>query len=243
MNLSDSRVAVPVPRRVSAREAVLTHLRDAIGRGDYAVGDRLPSEASLSREYQVSRSVVREALRGLQALGLTVSRTGRGTFVTADGPPENPTFGQYSAQDLVEVRRHVEVPVAGFAARRRGEDELALLTALVERMDTETREPAWVALDSQFHVAIARASGNPVFAKVIEEIRDALARQSAFLNRLGDRRAESNVEHRRILDAIADGSETAAVAAMTTHLDHVEQTLITIVWSGRTSDAETRPTA
>ena len=229
MNLSDNQTAGQGPRRVSAMEAVLAYLRRAIERGDYAVGDKLPSEAALSREFEVSRSVIREALRGLQALGLTVSRTGKGTFVTATGPAENPTFGNYSARDLFEVRRHVEIPVAGYAALRRTPDHLDLLGHLVERMDAETDNTAWVALDSLFHISIAQASDNPVFAKVIEEIRDALARQSAFLNQLGDRRAESNVEHRRIVTAIAEGSEPDAVAAMAAHLEHVEKTLTTIV--------------
>lgn len=233
MNLSDSQTGEPGPRRVSAMEAVLAHLRRSIERGDHAVGDKLPSEAELSREFEVSRSVVREALRGLQALGLTVSRTGKGTFVTASGPAENPIFGSYSARDLFEVRRHVEIPVAAYAALRRSPDHLDLLSHLVERMDAETDNTAWVALDSLFHISIAQASGNPVFAKVIEEIRDALARQSAFLNQLGDRRAESTVEHRRIVAAIAAGSETAAVAAMTEHLEHVETTLTTIVRPAR----------
>jgi DNA-binding FadR family transcriptional regulator len=214
---------------VSAMEAVLAHLRASIERGEHAVGDKLPSEAALSREFEVSRSVVREALRGLQALGMTESKTGKGTFVTATGPVENPTFGPYSARDLIEVRRHVEIPVAGYAAVRRSQDDLDLLAHLVGRMDAETDNTAWVALDSLFHITIAQASGNPVFGKVIEEIRDALARQSAFLNQLGDRRAQSNAEHRAIVTAIADGSESAAVAAMTAHLQHVENTLTSIV--------------
>lgn len=227
MNLSDSRTAGP--RRVSAMEAVLAHLRRQIERGEYAVGDKLPSEAALGKEFEVSRSVVREALRGLQALGLTESKSGKGTFVTATGPAEHPVFGPYSARDLIEVRRHVEIPVAGYAALRRSADDLDLLGHLVERMDAETDNTAWVALDSLFHITIAQASGNPVFGKVIEEIRDALARQSAFLNQLGDRRQRSNVEHRAIVTAIADGSETAAVEAMTAHLRHVEATLTSIV--------------
>ena len=210
-------------------EAVLAHLRHAIEHGEYAVGDKLPSEASLSREFEVSRSVIREALRGLQALGLTESKTGKGTFVTAVGPAEHPTFGPYSARDLFEVRKHVEIPVAGYAALRRSSDDLDLLGHLVERMDAETDNTAWVALDSLFHITIAQASGNPVFGKVIEEIRDALSRQSAFLNQLGDRREQSNVEHRRIVTAIASGSEAAAVDAMTAHLHHVENALTTIV--------------
>jgi DNA-binding FadR family transcriptional regulator len=230
MNLSDSQTAGQGgPRRISAMEAVLAHLRRLIERGDYPVGAKLPSEASLSREFEVSRSVIREALRGLQALGMTESKTGKGTFVTAAGPADTPTFGPYSARDLIEVRRHVEIPVAGYAAVRRSQDDLDLLGHLVERMDAETDNTAWVALDSLFHITIAQASGNPVFGKVIEEIRDALARQSAFLNRLGGRRAQSNVEHRAIVTAIADGSEDAAVEAMTAHLTHVEATLTSIV--------------
>jgi DNA-binding FadR family transcriptional regulator len=234
MNLSDSRTAGHgAPRRVSAMEAVLAHLRRLIESGEYAVGGKLPSEAALSREFEVSRSVVREALRGLQALGMTESKTGKGTFVTATGPAEHPTFGPYSARDLIEVRRHVEIPVAGYAALRRSQDDLDLLAHLVDRMDAETDNTAWVALDSLFHITVAQSSGNPAFGKVIEEIRDALARQSAFLNQLGDRRAESNVEHRRIVTAIAEGSEADAVAAMTTHLEHVEKTLTTIVRPAR----------
>ncbi len=214
---------------MSAMEAVLAHLRASIERGEHAIGAKLPSEAALSREFEVSRSVVREALRGLQALGMTESKTGKGTFVTATGPADNPTFGPYSARDLIEVRRHVEIPVAGYAAVRRSQDDLDLLAHLLDRMDAETDNTAWVALDSLFHITIAQASGNPVFGKVIEEIRDALARQSAFLNQLGDRRGQSNVEHRAIVTAIADGSETAAVEAMTAHLTHVEATLTSIV--------------
>jgi len=220
-------------------DAVLAHLRHAIERGEYAVGDKLPSEAVLSGNFAVSRSVVREALRGLQALGLTVSRTGKGTFVVSSQPADSPRFGTYSARDLVEVRRHVEVPAAGYAAARHSADDLDALIELLERMENETDNTVWVALDSLFHISIAQASGNPVFAKVIEEIRDALARQSAFLNQLGGRREGANAEHRRIVEAIAAGSRQAAIAAMTVHLDHVETAVTDIV--GTDTAATGRP--
>lgn len=210
-------------------EAVLVQLRAAIADGTYRIGDKLPSESAMSAEFDVSRSVVREALRALQGLGLTESRTGKGTFVVATGPSENPIFGQYSARDLFEVRRHIEIPVAGYAATRRTRDDLDLLNRLVDKMDEETDNVAWVALDSLFHITIANASGNPVFSKVIEEIRDAMTRQSALLNQLAGRRIQSNVEHRRLLSAIADRSEWKAVDAMTSHLAHVENALIMIV--------------
>lgn len=244
MNLSDSQTVSPVPRRVSAMEAVFGHLRGAIERGEYAVGDKLPSEAELCRALEVSRPVLREALRALQTMGLTVSKTGKGTFVVAN-TVEDPTFGDYAASDLLEVRRHVEIPVAGYAALRRTPEDLDYLAHLLDRMERETDTTAWVALDTVFHLAVAEASRNPVFRKVIEEIRDALARQSAFLNELGDRREQSNCEHRAIVEALIDGSEPDAVEAMSHHLRRVEATLTDIVRPQRTDipPTEGRPEA
>lgn len=245
VNLSDSQTggsfpaASSIPRRVSAMEAVLTYLRHAIEQGEYAVGDKLPSEAELCRRLEVSRPVLREALRALQTMGLTASRTGKGTFVISSGPVEDPTFGDYTASDLLEVRRHVELPVAGYAAVRRSAEDLDQLAHLLERMERETDTTAWVAMDTLFHLTIAQAARNPVFRKVIEEIRDALARQSAFLNELGDRREQANREHRAIVEALSDGSEPDAVAAMAHHLQRVETTLSTIVRRGSEPDDRT----
>ncbi|WP_190014429.1 FadR/GntR family transcriptional regulator [Streptomyces lucensis] len=237
MNLSDSQTGGAAPRRVSAMEAVLAHLRGAIERGQYAVGDKLPSEAELCRTLEVSRPVLREALRALQTMGLTVSRTGKGTFVVA-GAVEDPTFGDYAASDLLEVRRHIEIPVAGYAAVRRTPDNLDHLAHLLDRMERETDTTAWVAMDTLFHLAVAEAAQNPVFRRVIEEIRDALARQSAFLDQLGGRREQSNREHRAILEALTDGCEHDAVAAMSHHLDRVETTLTDIMRSRPAEPAE-----
>ncbi|MFF9202708.1 FadR/GntR family transcriptional regulator [Streptomyces sp. NPDC014986] len=214
-------------------EAVLSHLRGAIERGEYAIGDKLPSEAELCRTLEVSRPVLREALRALQTMGLTVSRTGKGTFVVA-GTVEDPTFGDYAASDLLEVRRHIEIPVAGYAARRRTPENLDHLAHLLDRMERETDTVAWVAMDTLFHLTVAEAAQNPVFRRVIEEIRDALARQSAFLDQLGGRREQSNREHRAIVEALTDGSERDAAEAMTHHLDRVETTLTDIVRPART---------
>lgn len=234
MNLSDSQTGGVGPRRVSAMEAVLVHLRGAIERGDYAIGDKLPSEAELCRTLEISRPVLREALRALQTMGLTVSKTGKGTFVVANAV-EDPTFGDYAASDLLEVRRHVEIPVAGYAALRRTPENLDHLAHLLDRMERETDTTAWVAMDTLFHLTVAEAAQNPVFRRVIEEIRDALARQSAFLNELGGRREQSNREHRAIVEALIDGSEPDAVEAMSHHLDRVETTLTDIVRPARTN--------
>ena len=202
------------------------------------MGDKLPSEAELCRRLEVSRPVLREALRALQTMGLTASRTGKGTFVMSSGPIEDPTFGDYAASDLLEVRRHVEIPMAGYAAVRRTPEDLDPLAHLLERLEREIDTTAWVAMDSLFHLAVAQAARNPVFRKVIEEIRDAPARQSTFLNELGGRREQSNREHRAVVEALMDGSEYDAAEAMAHHLYRVETTLTSIVRSEPSQSAD-----
>src|SRR2546428_4222462 len=105
--------------RVGAAEAVLASLRNAIEGGRIPVGARLDSEASLSQQFGVSRTMVREALRSCNALGLTATYTGKGTFVIADKVATDLKLGKYSARELLEARPHIEVPAAGLAAERR----------------------------------------------------------------------------------------------------------------------------
>lgn len=232
MNLSDSRTAgqpvVPLAR-LSAAEAVFNALRGDIESGVFPVGSKLNSEATLAQNYGVSRSVIREALRSCTALGLTVTKTGKGTFVVGDKVANDLTLGQYSARDLTEARPHIEVPAAGLAAERRTPEELETLRQLVASMAEENDPEAWVTLDSSFHAAIARASGNKVFASVVADIRDALAHQSETLNMVADRQHASDIEHQRILAAIEAGSAEDARNAMASHLDAVGQALDSIL--------------
>jgi GntR family transcriptional regulator, transcriptional repressor for pyruvate dehydrogenase complex len=225
VNLSDSWTAGQQIVRVSAAEAVFSSLRKAIEDGRLPVGTRLSSEAVLAQQYGVSRSVVREALRSSASLGLTETRTGRGTFVVADCVGGDLALGQYSARELTEARPHIEVPAAGLAAQRRSEEELQLLLDIVAAMGSEDDPEAWVALDATFHAAIARISGNRVFEKVVADIRDAMANQSETLNMGAGRQADSDVEHRKIVAAIEAGSAEEASEAMRRHLAAVDAAL------------------
>lgn len=216
---------------MSAAEAVFSSLRQAIEDGRLAVGTRLSSEAALAQQFGVSRSVVREALRSCASLGLTETRTGKGTFVIADRVGGDLTLGQYSARELTEARPHIEVPAAGLAARRRSEDDLQHLRDIVDSMSREDDPEAWVALDAAFHAAIARFSGNRVFEKVVADIRDAMANQSETLNMVAGRQQDSDAEHREILAAIETGSAAQASEAMRRHLEAVDAALGLILGS------------
>jgi len=175
----------------------------------------------MAARYGVSRSVVREALRSCETLGLTKTQTGRGTFVIADRVASDLTMGDYSSRDLVEARPFIEVPAAGLAAERRTAEQCAELQRLIDVM-RRTKEPAALAsLDADFHEAVAQASGNKLFVAVLTQIRGALARQSETLTVIARRRDDSNREHQAIVDAIADGSAERSKAMMASHLEAV----------------------
>ncbi len=215
--------------RKSASELVFEELRSLILSGRFAAGSKLPSEAKLAAKYGVSRPIVREALRSLQILGLTETRTGSGTYVLAAAGDGDISYGDYSARDLMEARPHVEVSAAGWAALRRSDDELSRLFGLCDEMEQEENTEAWVRLDSDFHGLIATVSKNAVFRDIVDEVREAMAQQSGLLTVLGPRRQESNEEHRAIVEAIRAGSDVEARAAMEVHLQKVEAAVNRII--------------
>lgn len=221
-----------VDRRMSAVDYVLRDLRDAMEAGVIQVGERLPSESALATRYSVSRAVVREVLRSCEGMGLTVTRTGKGTFVVATQPSDL-VFEGYSSAHLMEARPGIEVPAAALAALRRTEEHLETLQQLMERMEREADGQVWTRLDASFHVTIAMASGNPVFSDVLGSIAAALSGQSEMLNLRADRRAASQAEHRSIAAAIARGSAVEAEDAMRYHLDEVRDALAVSLTSPR----------
>ncbi|MFT4083003.1 MAG: FadR/GntR family transcriptional regulator [Nocardioides sp.] len=211
-------------RRTSAVGYVLADLREAIETGVFGVGERLPSETALAERYGVSRTVVREVLRSCESAGLTVTRPGRGSFVVSPRSPEL-VFEGYSATQLMEARPAIEIPAAGLAALRRTDDQLGEIRRLGEAMAEAVDDTEWTRLDARFHLAIAQASANPVFADVLASIAAALRRQSQLLNVQLDRRTDSVREHRAVIAALVRGSATEAEDAMRFHLEEVRDAM------------------
>jgi DNA-binding FadR family transcriptional regulator len=217
----DSLVLSRVARR-SAAEEVRAQLVAIIESGQLQVNDRLPSEAELSRRFGVSRPIVREALGSLQALGLTEPQPGRGTFVASNVTKMTLSFGQYSSSDLNEIRRCLEVPAARLAAERRQSEHVAGLRHILAEHDVATTSEDAVRYDGLFHCAIARATGNMLFLRLIEDLREILQEQSLAVSALRNRGAMAAEEHRAVLEAIDRGDGQAAAVAMDAHLDAVE---------------------
>jgi GntR family transcriptional regulator, transcriptional repressor for pyruvate dehydrogenase complex len=196
-------------------------------------GDKLPTEAEIMVRFDVSRTVVRESLSRLQASGLVETRHGIGTFVLA--PQEAGNF-RISAGDfatvadviaVLELRMSLETEAAGLAAQRRSPDNLkAMGNALRAFNDAISRDSDAVPPDFQFHMEVARSTGNRHFADLMSylgtmiiprtRVNTALSAPEGRLNYL----QRINAEHESIYNAIRDQDAEAARAAMRTHLSN-----------------------
>lgn len=226
---ADSNLYAPVRRQERLSVQVAAQIQDLILAKELTTGERLPSERDLCEQFGVSRTVVREAIRALEAKGLLESRGGSGTYVKAlEAGDVSDSIGAYIVtQDdvvphdkLMEVRRVLEVQVAALAAQRATGDDVQRLEALVEAMEDVTDSPEECArLDLEFHVAVARATGNELFEMLLDPFMGALYEGRRVASALEGVPEEAIGFHRQLLEQIKAGDPEAAAAAMSSHLD------------------------
>lgn len=225
------------PRPVSrAREQVEGQLREAILSGTFKSGDKLPSEVELAQSFSVSRTTVREALRTLDSSGLIRKTPGvaGGSFVrvvdhqslgtTLGESIENTLrFGNIGFDEVIRVRRMLEVPAARLAADCRDEKELSRMRDLVGRQkDTTVDDPEVPSLDMNLHVAIAEASGNRVLASFVGALHYVI--QPVFYVDISPEVGRDAVsQHLAIVRAIANREPGEAASAMEQHLDYLDR--------------------
>ncbi|MEM5433086.1 FadR/GntR family transcriptional regulator [Cupriavidus oxalaticus] len=217
-----------VPAR-ALTDNVAEQLLDKIQNGAFARGDKLPTEAVLSEEFGVSRTVVREAISRLKYEGVVESRQGSGVFVTLQAGIRplridyTDTGTLESVLQIVELRRAIEAEVAAQAARRRTDASMAAIDAALARIDEEVEQGGdGVAADVAFHRAIAGATGNPYFLKTLEFLSQYLETATRVTRTNEARRADFSrqvrEEHQAIVAAIRAGDPLAARNAAQNHM-------------------------
>ncbi len=151
-----------------------------IERGEFSEGLRLPPESELADRFGVSRPVIREALSQLRAMGVIVSRKGSGSYVQKrpDREPPAPAVGFGPVNSLAQVRQcydfrvSVEGDAACYAALNRTPEMLLTMRNALARMQAAIAEgTVGMNADFEFHLAIARASGNEFYEAVMESMR------------------------------------------------------------------------
>lgn len=241
----------PVRTRRTFEEAV-DQIADRVRAGDLRPGDRLPSERDLARLMQISRPTVREAVRVLADAGVVVVRPGPagGIFVESEiAPATLLARGADARLDgigvVLEARRAIEPQVAVLAGRHGREEDFAAMARTIERQralladgGVLAHEDRFLGLERQFHLTLARASGNPRLARIMRSlIRDLeIARDMAMHVPLV---ADWTLDiHQRTLDAVRGGDAEAIEEVMDEHLCQMEDT-----WAAESGVARSRLTS
>ncbi|MCL5677399.1 MAG: FadR family transcriptional regulator [Firmicutes bacterium] len=237
-NVLRSEQAVPSQRPLRGRkprlyENVIVRIKELIAQGQLAPGDKLPSEKELCETLGVSRTAVREAMSALQAQGLVEVRHGSGVTIrrldrTDLVEPLSLLLltSQENLAQLLELRRAIEGEAAFLAAKRASTTDLGALTAAFQAMENEVRKGGSGANhDYDFHYAVARASQNDLFVKLLMVMADifrAGLKQTAREATTSPAGSMAALEqHRSIWKAILERNGDTARAAMRSHLGNV----------------------
>lgn len=219
--------------RKSLNQSVYDRIVERICDGDYEVGERLPTEEQLARDYGVSRVTVRQAMARLRDARLVVSLQGSGNYVggarIGDTSPIQHLFEDANSAYLMDFRAGLEAHAAALAAENAGEQHIAAMNdALSDHGLSGEPTLEWLVrfrlADLTFHKAIYEASGNPVIIEILQSIVPLycmrwLARKADLELGFADMAEDVFNEHSMIARAISAGNADSARSAMYSHLE------------------------
>lgn len=223
-------------------DATVRQIEELILDGILRPNDRLPSERDLSTELDISRPILRAALKTLEDRGLIRTRHGEGTSVagvigTVFEPPMIDLVRRHQRAlfDFLEFRRDVETLAAGYAAERATEPDRAILREVFDAMIAahESGDPQEESrIDVEFHTAIMEAAHNVVLMHMMRSCYQLMA-QAVFQNRERlysnpDWRDKLVTQHRRIYEAVIARNAKAAARAASEHVGFIESALRTV---------------
>ena len=230
--------AVHKSRRRGLVDEIVEGLSTDVREGQLQAGDKLPTETALMARFGVSRTVVRESLSRMQASGLVETRHGIGTFVR---PPQEGGNFRIDAADFatvadvisaLELRISLESEAAGLAAQRRTPENLAAMAAALQAfMDGVASGADTVPSDFQFHMEVARATGNRHFAELMTYLGTMIIPRTRVNTQPVEPQERQQYlqrvhgDHETIYNAIRNQDIEGARAAMRTHLSSSRERL------------------
>lgn len=236
--MTAQRYAAPAtPRRPNLATGVVEQLVSEIVMGHYAIGASLPPENVLCEQFEVSRTVIREATKALIEKGLVDSQQGRGTIIREtehwnllDAMVLASLFqredGLTYLDNLIEIRVALEAAMAAKAARRATpSDRQKLIRQRVKLDETKDNPAAYVLEDLALHNLIMEISGDMLSAAIIRAIHDKAREVGKYHGRTSDRlMIETHAGHLAIIDTILGGDPDAARTAMQDHIESAWKT-------------------
>lgn len=220
------------PQRSRLYEQVAAQITAWIEASGLRAGDRLPPERELATRLGVSRATLSQALVALEVIGVVVVRHGDGTVLTeaSRGPQRIVEAIRAHADrlpEVIETRDALETKIAGLAAVRRTDEDLAriddALAAMAADIDAGGRG---VEGDERFHGAVTAAAHSLLLARLMDEIGDLIKETRIESLSQPGRPQNSLTGHRAIADAIRAGDPDAAAAAMHAHVEMVSDVAV-----------------
>ncbi|KAA1011287.1 FadR family transcriptional regulator [Paraburkholderia panacisoli] len=220
-------------------DKVVATLFEDIERGMLRPGDKMPTEVALMKKLSVSRSVVREAVSRLQAANVVETRHGVGTFILSPSKkevlrlPASDLSDRLDVMAIIEFRIDLEGASAALAASRRNDQHLKEIAGALRKFDDEISNGDTDVLrhDVEFHLQIARASGNRYFFDVLSQMGRGVSPRTrlgkaeiAELDHI-ERLRTVQSEHMAIYQAIVRQDADDARAAMRIHLSNSRERL------------------
>ncbi|MFD9888920.1 FadR/GntR family transcriptional regulator [Amycolatopsis sp. NPDC059027] len=211
-------------RRAGLVDQVIEQLRGAVTRGEWPIGERIPTEPELVEQLGVGRNTVREAVRALAHSGLLEVRQGDGTYVRATSEVSGAIRRLCGAElrEVLQVRRLMEVEGARLAAAARTEEDLAELRELLDRRDADLRSKQvaeFARTDAEFHLAVVRCGHNTLLTELYRGLSEAITASVAAT--LDDPEHAQEIKHRGIVEAIAAQDADRAAAEACGFLDEL----------------------
>jgi len=220
-------------KKTSLHELIVSQIQDLIEGEKLKVGDKLPTEREFAAAFRVSRHTVREAFRALENMNIIKSRVGSGTFVVFNKEQElNDVLVKYVVKErdkiseVFQLRLLIEPQIAFLAAENATDIDIIALEKIVLEQESLTNEGdsgQWVELDNEFHLTIARATGNSLLARVVELIMGLLNVCRAEVYQTRERIESSTEKHREIVRAISNRAPDETAKIMTDHVNYVEK--------------------
>lgn len=221
-------------RNPKAYDQVIEVIKDKIKKGKIKKGDKLPSEREMAESLGLSRASVREALRALEVIGLIESIQGAGNYIRTnfDNSLIEPLslmfmLQESSVKEMYDLRETLELQCVKLSARYIEENELGLLTAILNRMYLARTEEESLELDIEFHYLIAKTSRNMLLINVLEvlsQLMDEFIRKSRMqILHEGNTRENLLEIHENLLRELKCREEAKASQAMKEHFDLIRK--------------------
>ncbi|CAG4908142.1 FadR/GntR family transcriptional regulator [Acidithrix sp. C25] len=223
---------------MSGSVQTIERIMDLIANGEFASGQRLPSETELAAKFGLSRSSLREATSALVHLKVLEVRKGSGTYVSDLGPEVLMSgFGLVvdlaksdTLLEIFEVRRLFEPVATAHAALKINDEQVEQLRRSLDLMYEASNVEDLIVLDYEFHEQIMAVTGNMTLCALMRGLSNKAIRARIWRGiYIGGVQSFTLEQHRRIVDALADRNPTLASAASTIHVTESERWIRSLI--------------